>query len=139
MVVYSRRVGRPKHVRCRVSDIRKLAALQVTEREAAAFFGMRAKTFRQLLATDELAAQAWEEGQQSGLTRLREIQFRLARKSASMAVFLGKQYLKQNEILITEHSGRDGAPIETMDYSKLDAAERKDLRAILLKARSSES
>lgn len=121
----------------KVSEIRRLAGLMCTTREAAAFLGIRERTFLDMLKYDEAAKAAWEQGGATGKVSLRRKQFRLADSSAPMAIFLGKQYLGQHDITVTEHSGRDGGPIESADYdlTKLDQKGRKDLRAILMATR----
>ena len=122
----------------RLSQIRKLAHLQVTVREAAAFFGVGVNRMKEILETDKRAAAAWEEGQQRGKIALRRKQFNLADKNSSMAIFLGKQWLNQSDIVVTEHSGRDGGPIVTqskMDLKKLGPEEREKLRSLIGRAR----
>lgn len=119
--------------RPKISEIRSLAKLQCTDREAAGFFGLSVAKWKQILRYDKKAALAWEEGLQEGRISLRRKQFRLADTNASMATFLGKQYLGQHEVVINEHSGRDGGPIN-FDLTKLDASERKKLREILSRA-----
>lgn len=122
-------------VKIKVSQIRELSKLQVTEREAAAFFDIQLKTFRELLRIDAAARQAWEDGREHGKTALRRKQFKLADTSAPMCIWLGKQYLNQVEVSRIEHSGRDGEPIKTLDLTRLDKDQRKDLRQILTAAR----
>lgn len=111
--------------------------MQVSEREAAGFFGVSLRRMREILATDLKAKAAWEEGQQQGRISLRRKQLALAEKNASMAIFLGKQYLDQNEVVVNEHSGRDGGPIltQSIDLKRLDINERKRLRALIGRAR----
>lgn len=127
-------MARRHHAKIKVSEIRKLARFQVTEREAAAFFGVRISTFKELLRIDAAARQAWEEGIQGGKISIRRKQFMLADTNATMAIFLGKQYLGQSDVTVTELSGRDGAPINTIDLGRLSAEERKELRRIASRA-----
>ena len=119
----------------KVSEIRKLSELQVTDREAAAFFGVHVKTFREMLRIDVAARAAWEDGRELGKIGLRRKQMSLATNSAPMAIFLGKQMLGQTDVSVIEHSGRDGGPIKTLDLTKLNASERSNLRDILKAAR----
>ena len=113
--------GRPK-IDLDVVELEKLAALQCTYEEAAAWFGVCKRTFVKKLAQKHYR-ERWEHGQQKGLISLRRTQFRLAEKSAGMAIFLGKNYLGQRNPEIFEHTGKDGGPIETravpIDYTKL--------------------
>ena len=59
----------------------------------------------------------------------------MAEHNPSMAIFLGKQYLGQNEVQQIEMSGRNGGPIKTLDLALLNRGERDGLRTALLKAR----
>lgn len=126
-----------KHARIKVSEIRSLSMLQCSDAEAAAHFGITLKTWKELLRIDAKAREAWEAGRQHGKTSLRRKQFRLAETSAPMAIFLGKQYLGQNDVQVLEHSGRDGAPIRTqaINLKDLTKAERDALRSIASRAR----
>jgi len=121
--------------RVKLSEIRNLARLQCTQSEACGFLGISPVTFKKILKTDSRARAAWEDGHKEGCVSLRRKQFRLAGKHAGMAIFLGKQYLGQTDIVVNEHSGRDGGPIQTFDLKKLDAKDRKKLRALLELAR----
>jgi hypothetical protein len=118
-----------------VSAIRALSQLQVSEAEAAASLGIQLKTFREIIRIDALAREAWEQGRELGKVSLRRAQFAMAQRHPQMAIFLGKQYLGQNEIQVIEHSGRDGGPIKTLDLNRLDSSGRKQLRTILEQAR----
>lgn len=127
-----------RHRKVKVSEIRSLALLQCSDREAAAHFGISLKTWRELLRIDTKAKEAWEFGREVGKTSLRRKQFRLAETSAPMAIFLGKQYLGQNDVQVLEHSGPNGAPIRTqaIDFKSLTKDERAALRSIAARARS---
>lgn len=85
-------------------DFESLLRLQCTLGEVAAFFDMKLdgcsedtiqrwckRTYNENFAA--VAAKMYEVGKIS----LRRIQFRLAEKSAAMAIFLGKQYLGQSD------------------------------------------
>jgi len=120
-----------------LKDVRKLARLQCTRLEAAAFLGIRKQTFDRLIREDERVRDAWEQGKQLGKISLRRKQFKLADDSAPMAIFLGKQYLDQREIVTQEHSGRDGGPIE-FDASELSQEERDQMRALVKRGVKSE-
>lgn len=123
-----------KRVKIKVSEIRRLSKLHVSEAEAAAYLGVTKKKFAEILQRDKKARRAWEEGRELGKLGLRRKQLRLADRSTSMAIFLGKQWLGQSDVSVTEISGRDGGPVE-MDLSALSNDERKQLRAILTTAR----
>lgn len=85
-------------------DFESLLRLQCTLGEVTAFFDMKLdgcsedtiqrwckRTYNENFAA--VAAKMYEVGKIS----LRRIQFRLAEKSAAMAIFLGKQYLGQSD------------------------------------------
>lgn len=127
-----------KKVTVKLADVERLARLQCTHREAAGFLDMRVATFRQLIRKDSRVRDAWERGQQMGLVSLRRKQMGLASVNATMAIFLGKQYLGQRDVVTNEHTGADGGPIGLgVDLSKLSKAERDDLRSILGRATQS--
>ncbi len=117
----------------RVKDVEKLAGLQCTRREAAGFLGVRIGTFDYKLKTDKRVKAAWERGKQLGLISLRRKQMRLAGTNASMAIFLGKQYLEQREITTHQLTGEDGGPID-IDVGLLKSEERDELRGLLDRA-----
>lgn len=125
-----------KTIEIELDDVRRLAALQCTLGEAAAFFRITAKKFKQIMSDFPEVAEAWEEGRNMGKTSLRRRQFRLASISAPMAIHLGKNYLDQREISTTELTGKDGAPLQSMDMdlTKLDGNARQQLRELLLRA-----
>ncbi len=118
-------------INIRTKDIEKVARLQCTPREAAAFLGIRLHQFKSLLAKDEGVQRAWERGQMMGKISLRRKQFRLAGSNASMAQFLGKQMLNQRDIVTQEHTGEVGVEL---DATKLSQEERDALRKALVKS-----
>jgi hypothetical protein len=122
----------------KLQDIEKLAMLQCTHREAAGFLDLRVSAFRQLMRKNPKVAEAWERGQQMGLVSLRRKQMALASHNATMAIFMGKQYLGQRDIVTNQHVGADGGPID-IDLSRLGKGDRDDLRALLTRALGPES
>lgn len=83
-------MGRPKK-NVNAEDVRKLAALQCTIEEIAAFVGLDKSNVSRRFAKE------LKEGREQGKTSLRKYQFDLAKKSAAMAIFLGKNYLGQSD------------------------------------------
>ena len=71
----------------------KLAAIQCTIKEIAAILDIPPTT----LQDREDFRLVYDKGIENGKASLRRIQFRLAQKSAGMAIWLGKQYLDQTE------------------------------------------
>lgn len=84
--------GRPK-IEIDYGAVEKLANIQCTQEEIASFLGISVRT----LQRDEEFMRLFKKGQENGKMSLRRIQFRLAEKNTSMAIFLGKQYLGQRD------------------------------------------
>lgn len=133
------KTSRQRRKTIRVSEIRRLSELQVTDKEAAAFFGISLATFREMIRVDSAARDAWEDGRQLGRISLRRNQFALSKHNASMAQWLGKQYLDQKDVQQLEMSGRDGEPIKMLDLGRLTKEQRGNLREILTLARAKTS
>ena len=73
--------------------VEKLANIQCTQEEIASFLGLSVRT----LQRDEEFCHIYKKGQENGKMSLRRIQYKLAEKNTSMAIFLGKQYLGQKD------------------------------------------
>lgn len=73
--------------------VEKLAGMQCTQEEIANFLELSVRT----LQRDEEFCRLYKKGIDTGKMSLRRTQFKLAEKSASMAIFLGKQYLGQKD------------------------------------------
>jgi len=89
-------MARPK-VQIDYEAVRKLASIMCTEHEIATFLGCSERT----LQRDKEFCRIYKEGQENGKMSLRRMQFKLAEKSYAMAIFLGKQYLGQRDIIET--------------------------------------
>lgn len=90
-----------------MAELEKLAGLQCTHAEMAAWFGCSTKTIQRHLKEDGTLAEAVDRGQGKGLISLRRTQFRLSEKNAAMAIFLGKQYLGQSDKQDVNHGAQD--------------------------------
>lgn len=86
--------GRPKIV-IDYTAVEKLASIQCTQEEIANFLDVSVRT----LQRDEEFCRIYKKGQDTGKRSLRRIQFKLAEKNTAMAIFLGKQYLGQRDIV----------------------------------------
>jgi len=75
--------------------VEKLASIQCTEEEIAQFLEVSVRT----LQRDEEFCRVFKKGKENGKMSLRRIQFKLAEKSYAMAIFLGKQYLGQKDVV----------------------------------------
>lgn len=84
--------GRPKKD-IDYTSVEKLANIQCTQDEIATFLGISKRT----LQRDEKFMEVYNKGRENGKMSLRRIQWKHAEKSASMAIFLGKQYLGQKD------------------------------------------
>ena len=84
--------GRPK-IEIDYASVEKLANIQCTQDEIASFLGVSVRT----LQRDEEFQRLFKKGQENGRMSLRRMQFKLAEKNTSMAIFLGKQYLGQRD------------------------------------------
>lgn len=84
--------------------VEKLAGIQCTQQEIASFLGCSVDT----LQRDETFCGLYKKGQENGKMSLRRIQYKLAEKNPTMAIWLGKQYLKQRDNIEVEHDAKNG-------------------------------
>lgn len=91
--------GRPKK-QIDYNAVEKLASIQCTQEEIANFLNLSVRT----LQRDEEFCRLYKKGQDNGKMSLRRIQFKLAEKNSSMAIFLGKQYLGQKDVIETDNT-----------------------------------
>ena len=84
--------GRPKK-QIDYDVVLKLASIMCTQEEIASFLGISVKT----LQRDDEFSRIYKEGQGKGKISLRRSQFKIAERNASMAIWLGKQYLGQRD------------------------------------------
>ena len=84
--------------------VEKLAGIQCTQQEIAYFLGCSVDT----LQRDETFCGLYKKGQENGKMSLRRIQYKLAEKNPTMAIWLGKQYLKQRDNIEVEHNAQNG-------------------------------
>lgn len=91
-------MGRPRK-EIRETDFENLCQLQCTQTEISRFFRCSEDTIaRWCKRTYGVTfAEAFKEFGEQGKISLRHYQFQLAKKNASMAIFLGKQYLGQSD------------------------------------------
>ena len=84
--------------------VEKLAGIQCTQQEIASFLGCSVDT----LQRDETFCGLYKKGQENGKMSLRRIQYKLAEKNPTMAIWLGKQYLGQRDNIEVEHDTKNG-------------------------------
>lgn len=96
-------VGRPKF-QIDYGKVEAMASVMATQEEIATFLGCSVDT----LQRDEQFRGIYKKGIEEGKMSLRRRQFELAKKSASMAIFLGKNYLGQKDVVEQDHSLQNG-------------------------------
>ena len=84
--------GRPKFI-IDYGKVEAMASVMATQEEIANFLGCS----RDTLMRDEQFCNIYKKGLDTGKMSLRRKQFKLADKNASMAIFLGKNYLGQKD------------------------------------------
>lgn len=92
--------GRPKK-EIDYTTVEKLANIQCTQEEIASFLGISSRT----LLRDEKFKELFAKGRENGKMSLRRIQWKHAEKSVPMAIWLGKQYLGQKDIIEASTTG----------------------------------
>lgn len=103
-----KKAGRPR-AEIKKDTFERLCALQCTEVEVAAFFGVSVDTVtnwcKRTYGRD--FPEVFREKREAGHISLRRAQWRLAQKNAAMAIFLGKNYLGQSDRLEVERPEDD--------------------------------
>lgn len=97
--------GRPKK-EIEKNNFEKLCGMQCTLKEIAGFFDCSEDTIERWCKRTykESFADTYKKHSAAGLISLRRNQFKLAERSAAMAIFLGKQYLGQTDRIEMETS-----------------------------------
>ena len=108
-----RKVGRPKF-QIDYETVEKLAHIQCTKTEIANFLGCSVDT----LDRDANFEVYYKKGLDDGKMSLRRMQFKLAEKNSAMAIFLGKQYLGQKDVV--EQQNVDLGKVEEL-LSKIES------------------
>lgn len=86
-------MGRPKF-KIDYAVVEKLASIMCTQEEIAHFLGCT----RDTLIRDKEFSYIYKKGLDNGKMSLRRAQFKIAQTNATMAIWLGKQYLGQKDI-----------------------------------------
>lgn len=98
--------------------VKKLCGIQCTIREIASMCDVNVATLYK--ACDEVfgvrCGEKFEEWRQAGNCSLRRSQWELAKSNASMAIFLGKQYLNQTDNYDVNHKGE--SKVQVVHYGK---------------------
>lgn len=95
--------GRP-HKEIDQTQFENLCGLQCTLQEIAGWFNCSEDTVERWCKRtyEENFAETYKKHSAKGKMSLRRAQFRLAEKSAAMAIFLGKNYLGQSDHVVIE-------------------------------------
>ena len=113
-----KKVGRPK-TNIDKSNFEKLCQMQCTLEEIAGFFDCCDDTINNWCKEvyDDTFSGVYKKKSMAGKISLRRNQFKIAENNASMAIFLGKQYLGQRDNIEVEH--KDLSKVEEL-LSKID-------------------
>ena len=111
-----------KRTNINYSQLDKLLGLQCTLKECAFYFNCSEDTIERAVRRDKNTsfAEYRELKRQAGLISLRRSQFQLSEKNPSMAIWLGKQYLNQNDTPSTDEQTLAKLD-ELLDEIKADA------------------
>jgi hypothetical protein len=128
-------MARPK-VKIDLVELEKLAGMQCTYEEIAAFFGVSTRTIERRCKNRKFL-EAIERGKAKGRLSVRRALFRQAPTNIAAAIFLSKNLLGYKDVMSNEHSGPDGGPITIArpDFSDLSDEEIQQLRLLASKAK----
>jgi len=128
-----------KTIRINIDDLEKLCALQCTDEEVAAFFGVSVRTIERRRRKPAFA-EAMERGRAKGRLTLRRQLWGLAAKGNPAAnIFLAKNLLGYRDVVSNEHSGPGGSSIRIdarPDFSLLSDEEFQQLQSLADKAQA---
>lgn len=98
--------GRPKK-EIDYNMVANLSHIQCTQEEIASFLGVSVRT----LQRDEEFCRIYKKGMEEGKMSVRRMQFKLAEKNPTMAIWLGKQYLGQKDLVENKSEITSNIPI----------------------------
>lgn len=84
--------------------VEKLGSIMCTEREIANFLGCDERT----LQRDKEFCRIYKKSLDKGRMSLRRMQWKLAEKNTTMAIFLGKNYLGQKDVVEQSIEDKNG-------------------------------
>ena len=95
--------------------VRKLAAVMCTEEEIASVLEVSVEVLHNKL-NDRIFSEYYKSGKEDGKASLRRTQFELAKKNATMAIWLGKQYLGQRDDAAEDKDKENDARHITVEF-----------------------
>lgn len=119
-----------KRIEIELREFEKLCAIQCTKSEIAGFFDVSEDTVERWVRRTYKAgfAEVWAAKSAGGRASLRRTQFALAEKYPAMAIFLGKNYLGQSDVIRTVEGG-EGRLAELIEGLRLKNDGTDDLHA----------
>ncbi len=129
-------------IKMNTEDIERLASLQCTQVEIAAWFDASIKTLELRLSKDAALREAYDRGRAKGRISLRRHQMRMVEEgNATMAIWLGKQILGQRDVQRLEVSGPDQQPVqvESVNLHALSVGELQELYRLRAKMEAAAS
>lgn len=120
------KMGRPRKEIDRL-QFERLCGIQCTEEEIAGIFDCSVDTIENWCKRtyETTFSEVYKIHSASGKASLRRTQFKLAERSAAMAIFLGKQYLGQKDMV--EYEDKEAiARLDTILQSVREKAEEKE-------------
>lgn len=117
--------GRPKSS-IDIDKLEQLAMISCTQEEAASVLGVSKRTLLRRIQEPKYR-RAWEDGVNKGNASLRRLQWAKAQSAAAssvpMIIHLSKHRLGQTDKSLIEMTGKNGGPIQVIDWANVSHEE----------------